>query len=165
MAAKMSSLVEAVSELKSVLSELASGSEKSGLRQIDSYLARIERAAQQHRRKLGEGNEEMVEVDTPLTSSPTVARRTDALRQELETLLHEATMLRKQTQTVHPVAASVNPATAAGALPVSPEAAEVADLGVFYERLEQLLDRFEHFEADETELIQDSVNLDLGAGD
>jgi hypothetical protein len=165
MAAKISSLVEAVSALKNVLSERATASETSGLRQMDSYLARIERAAQQHRRKLGEGNEEMVNVDTPLTSSPTVARRTDALRQELDALVQEATRLRRQAQTVHPVATAVNPATAAGALPVSPEAADVADLGVFYERLEQLLDRFEHFEEDETELIQDSVTLDLGAGD
>jgi hypothetical protein len=158
-------LVDVVSELKSVLAERAGGSAKSWLRRVESCLVRIERAARQHRDAFGDSEEKMVAVDTPLNPSPTVARRTEALRQELEALLHETARLREKTQTVSADPAPINPFAAAGALPVAPEAAEIADFGAFCERLERLLGDFEQFDRTETDLIQDSVTLDLGAGD
>jgi hypothetical protein len=59
----------------------------------------------------------------------------------------------------------VDAATAAGALEVAPEAGDVADYGAFCARAEQLLKGFEHFDEEEAELIQESVTMDLGAGD
>ena len=158
------SLTKAVEELKRVLREDIPGRESAWSRRLDEALARVEQAASQHRACLKDDQGRVVDVDTPLNPSPTVARRSDELRQELDALLREAGRLRGKLATLHPDP-NLDPQTAAGALPVAPEAADVADYGVFCERVETLLQRFEHFDADESELIQESVTLDLGAGD
>ena len=44
----------------------------------------------------------MVDVDSSLNPSPTVARRADQLREELDNLLQEAQVLRRKLQDVHP---------------------------------------------------------------
>lgn len=161
----MSTLIEARTELQNVLAERTAGSDRAWLDRVEPCLARLEQAARQHLANLGDDGENAGNGESSLQPSPKVARRTEALRQELEALRQEAATLRGQAQTVHPVAAPSNPRTAAGALSVAPEAAEIADFGVFYERLEQMLHDFEHFDEDETDMIQESVNLDLGAGD
>jgi hypothetical protein len=157
-------LAKAVEELKRVLREDIAGRESTWSRRLDEALARVEQAASRHRACLEDEQGRVVDVDTPLNPSPTVARRSDELRQELDALLREAGRLRGKLATLHP-ASNLDAQTAAGALPVAPETADIADFGVFCERVETLLQRFEHFDADESELIQESVTLDLGAGD
>ena len=46
---------------------------------------------------------------------------------------------------------------------MAPEAGDVADFGVFCERAERLLQGFEHYDEEESELIQESVTMDLAA--
>jgi hypothetical protein len=164
MPAKKTSLGRAVEELRTVL-DARGGQDKDWPRRVDQSLERIEQSARRHRAKLGDNEGRVVDVDTSLNPSPTVARRTEELRRELDALLHEARTLRERARTLHPVEPNINPATTAGALPVAPEAADVADFGVFCERVEHLLDGFEHFDEEETALIQESITLDLGAGD
>lgn len=164
MPAKKSSLGRAVEELRDVL-DARGGQDKDWPRRLDQCLERIEQSALRHRAKLEDDEGRVVDVDTPLNPSPTVARRTEELRRQLDALRHETRTLRERARTLHPVEADINPATTAGALPVAPEAADVADFGVFRERVERLLEDFEHFDEEETDLIQDSVTLDLGAGD
>lgn len=164
MSAKKPSLAHAIEELKTVLNA-RSGEKQDWPRRVAEILARIEQSARRHRDQLGDAEGRVVDVDTSLNPSPKVARRTDELRRELDDLLHEAQRLHEKTRTLHPVSTDMNPATAAGALSVAPEAGDIADLGVFRERVEKLLDAFAEFNEEETDLIQESVTLDLGAGD
>lgn len=163
MPANKSSLGRAVEALRKVLH--ARRQDKDWPRRVDESLERIEQSACRHRVKLEEDEGRAVDVDTSLNPSPTVARRTEELCRDLDALLHEARSLRDGARTLHPVAADINPVTTAGALPVAPEAADVADFGVFCERVEHLVEGFEHFDEEERDLIQESVTLDLGAGD
>lgn len=165
MSAEKCSLARAVQELKDLLADGAGGRDTEWTRRMNRSLATIEQSARRHRAKLEDDGGRVVDVDTSLNPSPTVARRTDVLRRELDELMQEARSLRDKARTLHPVPEQPNPATAAGALAVAPEAADVADFGVFCERVEQLLEGFEHLDEEEAELIQESVTLDLGAGD
>jgi hypothetical protein len=160
-----SSLGRAVNELRNVLNEGNGNADKDWPRRARQILERIEQATRRHSIRLEKSGGRAVDVDTALNPSPTVARRSDELRRELDGLLQETRSLREQARTLHPAATDIPPSTVAGALPVAPEAADVADVGVFRERVEHLLEGFKHLEKDEADLIQESVTLDLGAGD
>jgi len=165
MAAEKHPLAASIDDLKRALGERAANREDDWIRRMDQALAAVERCAWRHRADLKDPEKKAVDVDTPLNPSPVIARRMDALRADLNGLLREAGRLRKKLHDLHPPAEKVDPATAAGALPVAPEAADVADYGVFCERAEQLLQGFEQFDQEEANLIQESVTMDLGAGD
>jgi uncharacterized membrane protein YccC len=165
MPANKCSLANAVKELKRVLAEDAAGREKDWTGRMGQALSALEQSVRQHRAKLEDAEGRVVEVERSLNPSPTVARRADQLREELDRLLQDAHALRGKLQSTHPSRARMDPATAAGALSVAPEAGDVADFGVFCERVEHLLDGFEHYDEEEAELIQESVTMDLGAGD
>jgi hypothetical protein len=162
---RKSSLVRSVEELRKVLDERDGDRGKDWPRRAEQCLERIEQSARRHRARLENADGRVVDLDTPLNPSPTVARRTDELRQDLGDLLREARTLRERARTLHPVAANTDPGTVAGVLPVAPEAADIADFAVFCERVERLLEGFEHVDEEETDLIQESITLDLGAGD
>lgn len=157
-----SSLAGSVAELKRVLGE---GRENDWGRRMEQALAGVEEAVRRHREGLHDAEGRVIAVDAPLNPSPKIARRADGLRQELDHLLDEARRLRQKVGSVHPSAGTMDADTAAGALPVAPEMADVADFGVFRERIEHLLDDFQHFNTEEARLMQESVTMDLGAGD
>lgn len=159
------SLMTVVDELKRALTSDTAGRQSGWASRLDAAFATLEQAVSEHRANLSDEEGRVVDVDTPLNPSPTVARRAEALRQELAGLAQEARLLRRKLRDVHPSQGALDPATAAGALGVAPETADVTDFGVFCERCEQLLQRFEQYEAEEAELMQQSVTLDLGAGD
>lgn len=158
-------LAESIGELKRALGARDANREDDWMHRMDQALSSVERSAWQHRADLRDPEKRAVDVDTSLNPSPVVARRMDALRADLDGLLREAGRLRRKLHDLHPPAAKVDAETTAGALPVAPEAADVADYGVFCERAEQLLQGFEHFDQEEAGLIQESVTMDLGAGD
>ena len=158
------SLANAVKGLKRVLGEDAAGREKNWTQRVDQALSALEQSVRRHRANLEDAEGRVVDVDSSLNPSPTVARRADQLREELDNLLQEAQLLRRKLQDVHP-AGRMDPSNTAGALTVAPEAGDVADFGVFCERAEHLLEGFQHYDEEESELIQESVTMDLGAGD
>jgi predicted nucleic acid-binding Zn-ribbon protein len=165
MLANKDSLAKAVNGLKCALAGDAAGREKNWTARVDQALAAFEQAVWQHRADLSDAEGRVVDVETSLNPSPTVARRADELRQALAALLEEATALRARLKDIQPSQEAPEPTTAAGALPVAPEAADLSDFGVFCARAEQLLQRFEHYDQEEAELIQESITMDLGAGD
>jgi hypothetical protein len=154
-------LAKAVDGLKRALAgDVAAGGEEwaGG---FGRALAAVEQAVRRHRATLEDGEGRVVDVNTSLNPSPTVDRRAGELRQELDGFLREAQALRGKLHGVH-AAATKDPSTLAGALPVAPQA---ADLGVFCERAERLVEGLGQFDREEADLIQESVTLDLGAGD
>jgi hypothetical protein len=159
------SLAKAVGGLKQALAGDGSGSGATWVRRVDQALDAIEQAVRQHRAILSDAQGRVVDVDSSLNPSPGVARRADGLRQELDGLLNQAATLRGKLKSIHPPAKPADPSTAAGALPVAPEVGDITDFGVFCERAEQLLEGFGHYDEQEAQLIEDSVTLDLGAGD
>jgi hypothetical protein len=162
MPARKCTLATAVGELKQVLHEDRAN---DWIGRMEKALAGVEDAVRRHRAGLKDEEGRVVDVDTSLNPSPGVARRADALRQELDQLMQEAGRLRQKVKSLHPATGAVDAATAAGALPVAPETADVADFGVFCERVEHLLEGFEHFDEEEGRLMQESATMDLGAGD
>ena len=164
MSAKKQSLARAVEGLKQVLAGDAAGQGEAWVRRVDQALDAVELAVRQHRATLSDAEGRVVDVNTSLNPSPGVARRADGLRQELDNLLNQAAKLRGKLKTIHPAAAT-DPSTAAGALPVAPEVGDATDFSVFCERAEQLLEGLGRYDEEEAELIEDSVTMDLGAGD
>ena len=164
MSAKKQSLARAVEGLKQVLAGDAAGQGEAWVRRVDQALDAVELAVRQHRATLSDDEGRIVDVNTSLNPSPGVARRADGLRQELDNLLNQAAKLRGKLKTIHPAAAT-DPSTAAGALPVAPEVGDATDFSVFCERAEQLLEGLGRYDEEEAELIEDSVTMDLGAGD
>ncbi|HWG46614.1 MAG TPA: hypothetical protein VN688_27880 [Gemmataceae bacterium] len=165
MPADKCSLANAAKALKRVLAEDAAGREKEWTERMGQALSALEQSVRRHHANLEDAEGRVVNVESSLNPSPTVARRADQLRDELDNLLQEAHALHGKLQGIHPSTARMDPSTAAGALAVAPEAGDVADFGVFCERVEHLLDGFEHYDEEESELIQESITMDLGAGD
>jgi hypothetical protein len=165
MLAQQDHLAKASRELKQALSEVSSRQAESWKRSVDHALAHLAPAIEERLSTLEDTEGRAVDVDTPLNPSPTVARRTLEFRQELTDLLREAQRLRGKLGSVQPTPETDTPANRAGALAVEPEVAEVTDFDVFCERLEQLVHRLGEYDEEEAKVIQQSVNLDLGAGD
>jgi hypothetical protein len=156
-------LVQAMQGLKQALGSNGVG-QKDWAERVARALEGVEAAVRQHRDTLEDEEGRVVDVNTSLNPSPVVKRRADGLRAELDGFLAEAQELRRKVGEVH-ASASVDPRTLAGALPVAPEAGDVPDFGVFWQRARDLLKGLGHFEEQEADLIQYSVTLDLGAGD
>ncbi len=165
MSAEKQSLARAVGGLKQVLSGNVVAQGPAWTRRVDQALDAVEQAIRQHRDTLSDAEGRVVDVDSSLNPSPGVARRADALRQELDSLFRQAAALRGKLKSIHPPAEATDLCTAAGALPVAPEVGDVTDFSVFCERAEQLLEGLGRYDEEEAELIEDSVTMDLGAGD
>jgi hypothetical protein len=165
MAAKKQSLARAAGGLKQVLAGDAAGQGQAWVRRVDQALETVEQAVRHHRATLSDAEGRVVDVDSSLNPSPGVARRADGLRQELDALVNQATMLRGKLKSIHPPTEATDSTNAAGALPVAPEVGDATDFSVFCERAEQLLEGLGRYDEEEAALIEDSVTMDLGAGD
>ena len=165
MPAEKRSLVRAVEELKQAVQSPTVQRGKSWADRVEQALTVVEQSVRRHRANLKDDKGQVVDVDSSLNPSPVVARRAEGLHQDLDELLQEVQMLRQKVRDVHPGSVSTAPDTAAGALPVAPDTADLADFGVFCERMTHMLERFEPFDEQKVALIQESVTMDLGAGD
>jgi hypothetical protein len=156
-------LEQAMRGLKQALGSPGVG-QKDWAERVDLALAEIEQAVGQHRDTLEDEEGRLVDINTALNPSPVVKRRADELRAELDRFRQEAQELREKVRGLHDSPAA-DVRTLAGALPVAPEAGDLPDFGVFWQRARELLQGLGRFEEAEADLIQYSVTLDLGAGD
>jgi hypothetical protein len=165
MPAKADNLMAAIVDLERVLDGTAAD-ERGRTTDLDRALAGLEEAVRRHADAL-RGPEGLVgNVDRPRIPSPAVDRHTERLRQVLAQILRHIQGLRVKARAEgQDPAVSGDPATLAGALPVAPEAAALADHGVLVQRARQLARALERFENEEADLMLDSVNMDIGAGD
>jgi hypothetical protein len=151
MPAEKHSLPRAVEELKRILDAAPTERGNSWIRRMDQALLAIEQAARRHGASLSDDKGCVVDVDSSLNPSPGVARKAEGLHQELNNLLHQIQSLRRMLPNVDPTADDGSRSTAA------------YDLSL--EQVKQVLDGFDRFAAEEAVLIQESVTMDLGAGD
>jgi hypothetical protein len=165
MPAEKHSLVRAVEDLKRAVNAPTRGRGNDWTRRMDQAILAVEQAVQRHDASLSDDKGCVVDVDSSLNPSPGVARKADGLHQTLDDLLREIQSLRRALPSVHPAPADMDSSTAAGALEVAPEVGDLADFGVFCEHIKEALDGFDRFSEKEAVLMQESVTLDLGAGD
>jgi hypothetical protein len=156
-------LVQAMQGLKQALGSNGVG-QKDWAERVGGALAAVEEAVRRHRDTLEDDEGRVVDVNTPLNPSPVVKRRADGLRRELDGFLEEARALRGKVRDLH-AGHAADPTTLAGSLSVAPEGGDLPDFAVFWQRARDLLVGLGHFEEQEADLIQQSITLDLGAGD
>jgi hypothetical protein len=152
MTPKSVALTAAVDNLERELAT-ASASSPTWAGRIDRALTVVEQAIRRHLRELAPPAEAPPGLDRPLIPSPGLERRTEGLRRELGELLGEATDLR----------AKVRVAAKPTAVRFVTEAA--ADVGSLSGRARQLASSLAQFEEAENNVVQESVNTDIGAGD
>jgi hypothetical protein len=104
----------------------------------------VERAMRRHAGEESPGDDLQTDPDRALLPSPGVERRAEGIRQDLDDLLREVRALRIDLST----GPSADPARAALA-----------------NRCRELLRALERLDAQEIDLIQESITPDIGAGD
>jgi hypothetical protein len=149
MKAKRDALLTAMAELERALAEHSGGRERAWAERVDRALAAVAQAVQRHHATLQAPGGGVVDVASGRVPSPGVDRQLAALYEELEGVLGEATALRARLQRALASAA----------------AGEVLDFALFRRRATALLEALGRYEAEEADLILDSVTTDIGAGD
>jgi hypothetical protein len=134
----------ALRELEHLLGESVDDRDPGWAARADRALAGLEQGIRQHDRDLDPPDGQVVEVDRPAIPSPTLQRRLRALHEELKPLHEEAMALRIRLRAV-------------------PEAGP--DRRSLRERASRLIQALERFEHEEAGIVQESVNLDIGAPD
>jgi hypothetical protein len=140
MAAKADDITAALGQLEKILGEPA-GQGQGWSGRVDAALARLEGELRREATELKAPDGPVPDVDRPLIPSPGEDRKAAHLRDELEDFLQEIQALRSQARD--------------GGSTVEP----LRERG---RELVQAVRRHEHAEVD---LILDSVNTDIGAGD
>ncbi len=162
MVARTDNLMTAILELERVLGSQGQGQGAD----LNRALARLEEAARRHAAALGEPDGLIGPMDRPRIPSPGLDRSTRHLREQLVHILEAIRGLRTKARAQGQApAVNPDPATLAGALPVAPEAGAVADHGALILRARQLAQTLEDFENREADVVLETVNTDVGAGD
>ena len=134
-------LSSAVQDLVRAPSMTSAIRESDWVARMDSALLEVERAVAQRDTDLKTRGTLLVDVASDSASSPTAARLADELRHELDGVLEEVASLRSHT---------------AGAAP---------GMGTFRKRVARLLDALRSFSCQESGMILEAVNRDIGGGD
>ena len=134
-------LSSAVQELERALSMTSATRESDWVARMDRTLVAVKRAVAQRDTDLKTRGTLLVDVASDSASSPTAARLADELRHELDGVLEEVESLRSR---------------AAGVAP---------DHGAFRNRVARLLDALRSFSCQESGMILEAVNRDVGGGD
>jgi len=137
--AKTDDLVTALEQLEQAVGAPAADPER-----VEQGLARLEQALARRTASLRSPDARVVDVDRPLLPSPGEDRKAADLQHELEDFLGQTKTLREQTRGT------------TGA---------VADAPALRDRVRELIQAIRRHEHAEVELILDSVNTDIGAGD
>jgi hypothetical protein len=166
MAANQDPIVRAADALERAAAADSAGRDRDWIDTVDRALAAVEQAVRQRAEVLREPDGQLLDVDRPRVPSPAVDRRTEGLERELHQFLDEVQALRSQVRgAAEGLGMAIAPDELAGALPVAPEAGAAADLAVFRQHARRLAEEVRRFEREETDLILDAVNTDIGAGD
>jgi hypothetical protein len=166
MAKKTDTLLTAGEKLERVLAADVAGQERDWSDRVDRALNQVVAAIHQRAATWQSPEGKVVEVESPRLPSPTVARRGSELRRDLDGLLDQAKALQTDVRSVaRTFVRGADVSNLAGALPVAPEAGAVPDFGVFRQRAEELVEGIRRYIHQETELILESVNIEVGAGD
>jgi hypothetical protein len=166
MAAKTDQLLTAIDQLEHILSQDSTNREAPWFFRMEQALAAVEQALRQHSANLEGPDGRVLDVDRPRIPSPGVVRRAGELQDGLHDLLKQTQALRARLQQATPASGfPSHPEETAGALPVAPEAGALADFGILCQRARSLVENLRRYENEEVDLILETVNTDVGAGD
>jgi ABC-type transporter Mla subunit MlaD len=149
MRARKETLSAAVTNLEQALRGAAPWSRAWALL-VEQALTSVEQAVRRQDTFLAATDGNVVDVESGLANSPGMERRLAHLHEELAGFLGEVDTLRKRVQRV----------LEGGAAEVPP-----SPFDNFHRRAEALLDALQGYEQEEAQLIQESVNTDIGGGD
>jgi hypothetical protein len=138
MAAQRDNLAAAVRGLGQILD----GGENLDQR-LGPALAAVEEAVAQHEKVLAADGPRVVDIESPRIPSPVVTRQVDKLHAELEGLRSEVHALRQRMT----------------------GGEKAPDVACLRERARQLLEALGRYDEEEAQVIQETVNTDVGAGD
>lgn len=129
------------------------GHERDWALMVGQSLAKVEYALREHREEAP--NELLAEVDG---TRPSLARKADAVCRDHGAFLEQIRVLRDE---VAHAAEAFRPGQAWGA----PGEGGVVDFSDIRQRAEQFLAGLRHNKEDETQLVLESINGDIGVGD
>ncbi len=147
-------LALSLDQLQQTLAASDSGREQQWAEAVGYALARLEDALRKHRAAARRSDGPLAEVDQ---TRPTLARQADDLRSDYDEFLRQITSLREQIQhSSQAFAPSSGLTTGAGGS---------LDVRAIREQSEQILAGLQKDRLAETNLVLESVNTDIGAGD
>jgi hypothetical protein len=142
---KSDDLVAAMNRLEQVLGDESSRRDEEWLGCADEALRTVEESVRLHLPTLRPADGKLIEVDRPRLPSPMVSRRADELYGELHGFLNETQALRTMLH--------------------GSDGSSAPNFGAFRQRARQLVEALQQYEEEEANLILESVNTDIGAGD
>jgi hypothetical protein len=146
-------LALSLDHLHQALAADSAGCGRNWAQAVGDALANLEAALRQHRKAARRPDGPLAEVDQ---TRPTLARQADEVCSDYDELLRQLLALREQVQEAAEASrASSSPTTAGG----------LVEISAVRERAEQILAGLQKNRQDETNLVLESVNTDIGAGD
>lgn len=156
-------LADAVTKLEAALATLTPGQERTWATGLEGALASLEEALKRHLEAAEGPDGFLVQVDL---TRPSLTRKVGQLRAEHRTLPESTRLLRQQVtqlrRAFEPDAARGN---LAKPLPAPEETTSSCDPGAVRQAVERLLAALRQHREWEVDLLLESVDTDLGAGD
>jgi hypothetical protein len=156
-------LTQPMERLELALSAPVAGCERTWAGRVGQALNEVEQAVQQHAAAAEDTDSMFTQVDL---TRPTLVRRIHELREEHAELLDQVSALRRgvaraadafRPEDVGPLSMS--------ALPATRVSGPVPNFSALRQQAQELLTALQHHRDAEGELVLESVNTDLGAGD
>ena len=151
---RQDALALSLDQLQQTLAANDSGREQQWAEAVGYALARLEGALRKHRTAARRSDGPLAQVDH---TRPTLARQADDLRSDYDAFLSQILVLREQIQ--HSAQAF---APSSG---LAAEVGRVLDISAIREQSKEILVGLQKDRQAETNLILESVNTDIGAGD
>jgi hydroxypyruvate isomerase len=139
-------VIGAAKELREALAANATAPGKEWTTRVEQALTKVERALKQHAKEGALVDESPSDPESALLPSPGVERRELELRDDLDDLIVKVQALRTEL--------SADSAVTAG-----------NQRSTFVDKASDLVRALERQEADEIDMVQESITPDIGAGD
>jgi hypothetical protein len=160
---KEDKLHQGLEHLTQVLAAGCAGREGAWAQEADAVLAELEAALRQHGQAAEAPNGFLSKVDL---TRPSLVRRVNDARQQHRTLQADLAGLRQDLRRAgEAFGRSAQPGQGAHDLPPLQGPEGVPDFGVARRRAEEIAAALRKLEEEEADLLLESVNMDLGAGD
>jgi hypothetical protein len=156
-------LVQPIDKLERALAAEFPGHERDWTQGVGSALADVEQALGVHTALAETPDGLLTRVDL---TRPTSVRQVSELRREHTELQEQTRSLQAKLQTAAQAFQAPHASFATvGALPEPAPLAPVPDFGAIRQAIAQLLSDLQQHQQEETKLVLDSINTDIGVGD
>ena len=156
---KEDTLSQPLDRLEKALAADVPGRERDWAEAVSAALTGMEQALRQHAALAEDSDGLLAEVDL---TRPTFARQVGELYREHREFLKQSGQLRAELQNV---AQAFQPGPLAGRSPEPTGSAGVADFGALREHGQHFVAALRHHKEEETKLVFESIDTDIGVGD